>query len=494
LAIDQGLEKTALSTIDRYRMLEGARTVVAAVSGGPDSVALLLFLHGLAPRLRFDLHVFHLDHMLRGQESARDARFVEELARELGLPVRSLAVDVRGEAGLAGRSPQDAAREIRLDRLLGFADEVAADRIATGHTADDQVETFLMRAIQGAGLSGLGGIPPVRGRFVRPLIEVWRFQVEEYCDAMGVTPRQDMSNLSISYLRNRVRLSLLPFLASEFGASVKEVVLREVESLALDGDYMKEQAARAFELARDGKGEEVRLEIPCLLSLHPALQRGVIREAWSRVAPGEQSLSWRHVLDLLEKVAGGGTGARLDLPGGRVAEREYDLLVFRPGETDTPYPPSSLAVPGVVSLPWAGVTIEARLVGREAVRFSADPEVEFVCPELEPSLEVRAPAPGDRFRPLGSGGSKKLKDFFIDLRLPRAVRKRCPVVLSGGDVVWVAGHRIDERFRLPDAAEEAVMLIMRPLDDYDLTGAPAQEPGAEDPSGPTEAGRDQGGG
>jgi len=158
LAIDQGLEKTALSTIDRYRMLEGARTVVAAVSGGPDSVALLMFLHGLAPRVRFDLHVFHLDHMLRGQESARDARFVEELALELGLPVRSLAVDVR--AGLAGRSPQDAAREIRLDRLLGFADEVSADRIATGHTADDQVETFLMRAIQGAGLSGLGGIPP----------------------------------------------------------------------------------------------------------------------------------------------------------------------------------------------------------------------------------------------------------------------------------------------------------------------------------------------
>ncbi len=340
--VERGLEKTALSTLERYRMLEGGETVVVAVSGGPDSVALLLFLHGMAPRMRLDLHVFHLDHMLRGHESAEDARFVEELALKLGLPVRSLAVDVRHEAGFAGRSPQDAARQVRLSRLRDFADEVAADRIATGHTADDQVETFIMRAVQGAGLSGLGGIPTVSGRLIRPLVEVWRFQVEEYCEAMGVTPRIDTSNLRMSYLRNRVRLSLLPFLASEFGPSIKEVILREVESLSLDRDFMAEQIARAFDLTCREPGDEVRLNIPRLLSLHPALQRGVIRQAWSRAMPGEPSLSWRHVLDVLEKVAGGGTGARLDLPGPLVAEREYDELVLRPGEGETAHLPSSL--------------------------------------------------------------------------------------------------------------------------------------------------------
>lgn len=453
-------------------MLEGGETVVVAVSGGPDSVALLLFLQGLALRMRLDLHVFHLDHMLRGRESAEDARFVEELSLKLGLSVRSLAVDVRLQEGFAGRSPQDAARQVRLSLLRDFADEVAADRIATGHTADDQVETFLMRAVQGAGLSGLGGIPPVSaGLIIRPLIEVWRFEVEEYCDAMGVTPRQDMSNLRMSYLRNRVRLNLLPFLASEFGPSIKEVILREVESLSLDRDFMAEQVTREFDRTCNESGEEVRLDIGHLLALHPALQRGVIRQAWSRAVPGEPSLSWRHVLDVLEKVAGGGTGARLDLPGPLVAERVYDDLIFKPPEGEITYLPSVLAVPGSVILPWAGVTIEARLVGRDTIELEADPMVEFVSAELEMPLEVRAPAPGDRFRPLGSGGSRKLKDFFIDLKLPRARRKRCPVVLSGGNVVWVAGHRIDERFRLPDDADEAVMLIIRPLDDYDLPGA-----------------------
>jgi tRNA(Ile)-lysidine synthase len=333
-----------------------------------------------------------------------------------------------------------------------------------------------MRAVQGAGLTGLGGIPPVSGLFIRPLIEIWRIQVEEYCHAMRVTPRLDSSNLQTSYLRNRIRLSLLPYLVSEFGASVKDVILREVESLALDRDFLLEQSAQAFDLACGESQDEVRLDIPRLLSLPPALRRGVVRLAWSRAMPLEQGLSWRHVLDILEKVVGGSTGARLDLPGPLVAEREYDELVFRPEESEAEYPPESLTVPGAVKLPWAGVMIEACRVGRDAVKLTRDPMVEYIRPGLELPLEVRAPLPGDRFRPLGSSGARKLKDFFIDIKLPRVRRKRCPVVLSGGEVVWVAGHRLDERFRLSDDAAEAVMLIMRPLDEYDLAGADSPAP------------------
>lgn len=484
MVLKRTLEVTALSTVNRYRMLEGGERVVVAVSGGPDSVALLLFLKGIAPEMDLDLHVFHLDHMLRGEESAADARYVEKLARDLGLQALVAAADVREEAVGTGRSPQDAAREVRLAKLREFALEVEADRIATGHTADDQVETFMMRVIQGAGLTGLGGIPSVSGHFIRPLIEVWRTEVEEYCARMDVTPRRDPSNLDTSYLRNQVRLNVLPFLVSEVGPSIKETILREVESLALDRAFMLEQAAQAFDLVGTVADDEVRLNIPRLRSLPPALQRGAVREAWSRAAPRSPSLSWQHVLDVMEKMVGGRTGARLDLPGSLIVEREYDDIVFKPLDNEAECHPVQLTVPGVVALPWAGVVIEARRVGRDVVTLGDEPNVEYMTPELKLPLEVRAPRPGDRFKPLGSPGTRKLTDFFIDAKLPRSLRKRCPLVLSGGEIAWVAGMRLDERFRLRNEESEAVMLLMRPAGEYDLPAVQDSSPQqGEDGSG-----------
>lgn len=467
----ESLEETALSTINRYNMLAGGERVAVSVSGGPDSVALLLFLHGIAEEMRLDLHVFHLDHMIRGAESEEDARFTRELAEGLGLPSRLLAVDVRARTAGGGRSPQDAARRVRLEALRRFAVEISADRVATGHTADDQVETFLMRVVQGAGLAGLGGIPPVSGPFIRPLIGTWRAQVEEYCARKGVSPRVDSSNVDTSYLRNHVRASLVPFMTAEFGSSVKEVILREVESLAADREFVAEQAAQSFALTASERGDELRIDIPRLASLPNALQRAVVREAWARMMPGEPSLGWRHVMDVLEKLARGRTGASLDLPGDLKAEREYAEIVFRPAGGDTPVEPggsADLDVPGTARAPGSTVVIEASMVDRRDVHLSEDPREEYVRPDVELPLEVRTPRPGDRFQPLGSPGTRKLKDFFIDIKLPRRQRRCCPVVLSGGRIVWVAGMRLDERFRLRPSDSRAVKLIMRAAGEYDF--------------------------
>lgn len=467
---DRSLESVAMTTVRRLRMLEGGERVVVSVSGGPDSVSLLLFLHSIAREMQLELNVFHLDHMLRGRDSQEDSLFVQELAEGLGVPCTAIAVDVRRETAGLGRSPQEAAREVRLGRLRLFAEEVSADRVALGHTADDQVETFLMRVLQGAGLKGLAAIPAVAGPFIRPLIEVWREEVDDYCARMGVEPRLDASNLDPSYMRNHVRLSLVPFLTSEFGGAVRDVILREVESLSVDREFMMEHAARAFEAAATASDGELRVSVPRLLELPEALRRGVIMDAWSRIAPGEPSLGWQHLMDILDKVVEGRSGATLDLPGELVVRREYDDVVFGPPEADRPCPPAVLMVPGSVSVPWAGVSIEARRVKREEVEFGEDRTVEFARPDLSTPMEVRAPAPGDRFQPLGSGGTRKLKDYFIDIKLPRHRRRQCPVVTSGGTVVWLAGHRLDERFRVRPGDDGAVMLIMRRSGEYDSQG------------------------
>lgn len=474
------LEGKALRAIERYGMLSPGDTVVVSVSGGADSVALLLFLNHLARTLSLDLRVFHLDHMLRGSESAGDAEFTERLARELGLDVRLEAVDVDEVTREWDRSPEDAARVVRLERLFDFAQEAEADRVAVGHTADDQVETFLMRVVQGAGLTGLGGISPVSGIVVRPFIEVWRWEVEEYCSRRNVVGRLDSSNLDERYLRNKVRLSLIPFLVGEFGPGVKEVILREVESLGVDREFVGRRVEEAFDRTAVVEDGEVHIDLQALLELPDSLGRGVVREAWARLMPRMSNLSWRHVANILEKVAGGASGARLDLPRSVVAEREYGRVILRmsgdeeKGGEDAVV---SVPVPGAARLPGTGMTLEASLVEAGDVDLGAGPACEFVRPDLALPLEVRPPRPGDRFHPLGSPGSRKVADFFIDIKLPRRVRRRCRLVLSGGEVVWVAGHRLDERFRLRPADRRAVRLLLRRDDEYDVAGARSRQGG-----------------
>jgi len=455
------LDGKARSTLSRYGMLSGGERVVVSVSGGPDSVALLLFLTELADEMDLKLSVFHLDHMIRGEDSRQDAIFVQRLADRLGLVAEVVEVDVKNDPGSARRSPQDAARTIRLERLLDFAERRQADRVAVGHTADDQVETFLMRMVQGAGLTGLAGIGPVSGMIIRPLIETWRFEVEDYLARKNQSARMDRTNLEMGYLRNRVRYKLLPCIVSEFGNAAKSVILRDVESLAKDREMFQELARTAFgDVARFEEGQ-VRVDRSKLLALAPSIQRGVIREAWARLLPGQPMLGWQHAVDVFDKVVNGASGASIELPRGIVAEREYDDIIIGRKEPDAdPLPTVSLDVPGTVRLP-AGIIVESLRVPRSEVVFNADRDVEFVRPDVTTPLEVRGPRAGERFRPLGTPFQRKLKDYFIDVKLPRRERRTVPLVLEDGHVVWVAGHRLDDRYRLRPTDDAAIMLRLR---------------------------------
>ncbi|MHB8894215.1 MAG: tRNA lysidine(34) synthetase TilS [Candidatus Geothermincolia bacterium] len=451
----------ARSTISRYGMLAGGERVVVSVSGGPDSVALLLFLTDISPELNLTLSVFHLDHMLRGEESRQDAAFVQGLADRLGVPAEVMAADVRAESEGSRRSPQDAARIVRLERLLDYADRWGADRVAVGHTADDQVETFLMRMIQGAGLTGLAAIGAVSGKIVRPLIEVWRYEIELYLQEKQITARTDRTNLEVSYLRNRVRHNLLPCIISEFGVVTKEVILREVESLALDRELFQQMARCALDEVGELDEGRFRVNREALKSLSPSLQRGVIREVWMRLMPGEPMLSSQHVADVMERILEGATGAAIDLPRGTVAEREYDDVVIGPREPEAEaLEPVSLDVPGEARLT-GGVVIEAVEVDSGKVAFDGDATREFVRPGLKLPLEIRGPRPGDRFRPLGSPYQRKLKDYFIDVKLPRRERSTVPLVLEDGHVVWVAGQRLDDRYKVRPGDRTAILLRLR---------------------------------
>ena len=297
--------------------------LVVAVSGGPDSLALLHALHSLSAEIGLRLHGAHLDHGLRGEESAADARFVAAEFRRLGLPgtLECAAVaSVRRERKL---SLEEAARDVRYAFLAQVAERLDADAVALGHTADDQAETVLMRLLRGSGLAGLRGMSALTHRtlahgsvaLVRPLLDVTRAEVAEFCRELGLAPRDDASNASTDMLRNRVRLDLIPYL-EDYNPSVRRALLRLARSSARDLAYIEEQVDAAMLIVASRTSDGVALDRDSFARLHPAIQAHALRRAFAMCRGSARDLEQYHV-DQMARLIGGRAGTSLDLPGGR---------------------------------------------------------------------------------------------------------------------------------------------------------------------------------
>ena len=294
-------------TISQHQLTAPGDRLLVAVSGGPDSLALLHALHALRDELSFgDLQAAHLDHGLRGADSASDATFVASFCAHLGVPCHLGLADVAGIAETRKLSTQQAARLARYRFLEATADAAGAERIATGHTQDDQVETVLLNILRGSGLDGLRGIPARRGRFVRPLLDVARAEVNTYCEAHGLTPRLDVSNLATDhYTRNRLRLELLPQLAREYNPGVREALLRLSQIAARDTDYLAQQAHSALaDVTMASEPTRLVLDRTKLAALHPALLRHVLRAALAQFRGTGESVTHEHLEPLCAAIAG----------------------------------------------------------------------------------------------------------------------------------------------------------------------------------------------
>ena len=438
-------------TIRRYGMISPGEVVVAAVSGGPDSVALLYALYWLRGKLDISIHVAHLDHMFRGEESAGDAEFVGKICAELGLPATIESRDVPAFIRETGLSEEEGARIVRYRFLEEVAERVGSGKVATGHTATDQAETVLMRLLRGSGLRGLSGIPPVRrGKvtFIRPLIRISRREIEELLKAEGIPFRIDSSNLKPVYTRNRIRLELMPLLR-EFNPRIEEILARAGEISAEEDELMERLAIEKLgELALERKEGFVRLRGDELAGLPVALRRRVVRAAVREVKGDLLNIDFDHIESILDLISSPNPNLKLDLPGLRAERRYSELIITSEPEGGISEYEYRLPIPGEVEIPEAGLKLIAE-VHEERPPMPKNPDAALLdYDKLSPPLVVRNRRPGDRFRPLGMKGSKKVKDFFIDIKLPLPERDRVPILVSGGQIAWIVGHRIDDRFKV----------------------------------------------
>jgi tRNA(Ile)-lysidine synthase len=435
-AVDGFVERVR-ATIERRGLLKGGERVLVAVSGGPDSMALLHALTLLVPPLDLELHVAHFDHRLRAV-SGRDAAFVGRAAARLGLPATARAADSSHVP--KGRSPEEIARERRYAFLEETAEAIGATAIATGHTLDDQAETVLMRVLAGTGTHGLGGIPPRRGRVIRPLIDLRHSDTVAFCRALGIRPRIDASNTDPAFRRNAIRADLIPFLIDRFNARAPEALAR-LADLARDEDLLLDELAAEAIRPEEVPGG-VRLPVEALLALPPALQRRVLR----RIAPMDAA----HTERVLRLCRDGATGDRVELPAPLNATLSYgSLLIGRRPSAPAAAGPAGISVPGVTDLPLWSMRVRTWI---ETEPPRAWPDGRGICvldaARARPPLAVRSPRRGDRFRPLGMGSEKRLGDFFTDAKVPRDERGAVPLVTSGERIAWVVGHRPDERFKV----------------------------------------------
>ena len=411
-------------------MLAGGETVLVAVSGGADSVALLHLLSSLVLEWRLRLHILHVDHQLRA-ESAADADFVRALGARLGIPVDVATVSVDRQGSL-----EAAARAARYAALETCAARVGAGRIALGHTADDQAETVLMRLVQGAGVRGLSGIPPVRGAIIRPLIELRRSALEAELRLAGLTWVEDETNRDPKFLRNRIRHELLPLLSDSYNPEVAAALVR-MAGLARDTVGALDQAAAA-ELDRlavwGDRAAIVRLE--ALRALPRSVAAEVLRQAAARLGSRAPLRAWAH--RGLKRVFAVPAPRRTFKLGGVTVEVSGSLARL----ATAPLPAlteRTVIVPGRTELPEIGQALEARLVGADAYAIPREPSrVAFDADDLGTLLVVRARRRGERFMAFG-GAERRIKTLLIEAKVPRWDRSRVPVIEAGGTIVWV-GH------------------------------------------------------
>jgi len=415
----------------RHAMLAGGETVLVAVSGGADSVALLHLLHALAPAWRLTLHVLHVDHGLR-PDSAADGRFVRELGERLGVPVDVERVRV------GPGSIEAAARAARYAALDAAGARVGAGRIALGHTLDDQAETVLMRVLGGAGVRGLAAIPPVRGRIIRPLIDLRRAALRDMLTAAGLAWVEDPTNRDPKFLRNRIRHELLPLLAAAYSTDVVESLAR-VARVARETVDALDRAA-TLELDRLAVANPNALILPrsALAALPTSVAAEVLRQAAARFGSRAPLRAWAH--RGLRRVLAPTPPRRPFRLGGVSVEVSGDRI--RVGARSAPaLSPRVLEVPGRVALPEIGRALEARIVPAAgyAVPRSAD-VVAFDAAGVSRSLVVRGRRRGDRLVAFG-GGERRLKSLLIDAAVPRWDRSRLPLVEGDGQILWVVGVR-----------------------------------------------------
>ncbi len=446
--------------IKKEKLVNRNERLLLGVSGGPDSLTMLDLFNRIKEEFNLKLFVFHLNHMFR-DEAEDDARYVEDICSTLGIRSFIETYNVPVLISESGLSPEEAAREIRLKKLQERASSLDLNKVVLAHNKNDLVETILLNMIRGTGLKGLAGITP-RTNFenveiIHPLLSLNRYEIESYCEERGLEPRIDHTNQETIYTRNKIRHKIIPYIEEEINPGFKDVMVRMAEVIREEENFLDKIAEEELEnLVLTAGQDNITLALTKLEGLPRVIRTRVLQKVIYDLKEKSYDLYYKHFQILEDLIKNSTTGKKLDLPGGITVIRVYDKLLIKRGGYSTEIKDYSLYldVPGQIELPVGEQVLETEVVPKNKgwSNRAGEQDICFCDFDLvKLPLVVRNRRPGDRFNPLGMSGSKKIKDFFIDEKLPRISREQIPLVISEcGRIIWVAGLRMDDRFKVTD--------------------------------------------
>ncbi|WP_432667495.1 tRNA lysidine(34) synthetase TilS [Wukongibacter baidiensis] len=462
-----GIIEKVLKTIKNHKLIEKNEGVVVGVSGGPDSICLLHLLWRLCEELSLKIFVVHLDHQFRGIEAKKDAEYVEEICEKIGVKSYIFSYDVNKYSKEKGITFEEAGRELRYKLFDKVAKETGATKIAVAQNRNDQAETVLMRLMRGSGLEGLTAIGYKRdGKIIRPLLDITRQEIEDYCEENNLKPRIDKTNLETIYTRNKIRLELIPYIENNFNSRVIDALWRSSNLLRDDSDYLAKAAAKELKnITISNNSNNYSLDLEKFGMLHISMKRRVLRRVIDEVKGNLKDISLKHIEGIIKLTNRNNVGSKIDLPGHIIVELGYNSIDVKTEKfikekiknRDFEY---KLYMDETTPLEALNASMKVEIVsssdrhnsteGRNTIFLDYD--------KVKGGLFIRNRKDGDKFQPLGMKGTKKIKDYFIDQKIPKEIRNEIPILCDEKGIIWIVGYRMSENYKIDIKTDKVIKI------------------------------------
>lgn len=448
--------------IKKHKLIDRSDKIVIGVSGGHDSMTLLYVLEGLKEELDFEIAVAHINHGIRGAEADADEDYVRGISKDLGLEFYSLKANMDEYAKEHKLTSEEAGREIRYDFFRQTLKKSGGNKIAVAHNKDDQAETLLMRFMRGTGIDGLRGMEFKTRDIIRPILDVERSEIEKYCEDMSISPRIDKTNMMPIYGRNKVRLELIPYIEKTFNSNITNTLARTSEIMKVDSDFLMEYTEEKFMACLEEKGKaKIVLDIGKLDSLHKAVKTRVIRRAIEELITNLKGIEKKHIEDICKLINNQKTGKKINLTNNIIVTSSYENLIIEKNiKTQDLSFNHRLGINTTTHIEVLASKIKSNVYPIEDVNIDFNNKLVkcFDYDNIKSEIYVRNRKNGDRFSPIGMIGSKKLKSFFIDEKIPKEERDKTPLILEGENIIWVVGHRISEDYKVTSNTSRVLVL------------------------------------
>ncbi|EQG07262.1 tRNA lysidine(34) synthetase TilS [Clostridioides difficile] len=456
-----------LSTINKHNLIQKGDKIVLGLSGGPDSVCLLHVLNRLKKDFNIEIYAAHLNHQIRGIEAQKDALYVSKLCEDMGIIFFVKSINVPKYCENEGLSLEEGARKLRYEMFYEIKDKIKANKIAIGHNLNAQAETVMMRIMRGTGLKGLKGIDYIRDNcIIRPILDVERNEIEEYCEAYNLNPRIDKTNLENIYTRNKIRLDLLPYMKDNFNSNVIESIVRMSNSLKSDNDYIEKEAEAKFrEVSNIKEKGFVEINLDDFVCLHDAIKVRVLRNSIKHILGDTNFVDQRHIEDIMSLEDNSKVNKMLTLPRNIFVYRKKDSIILTNEEIVNEEIEFYYNVPsnGFIKIKELKQIIETQVMSIDRYKSMKldNSSKGFDFNKVKGGIVIRSRRQGDKIKL--AMGSKKVKDLFIDLKIPREERCKIPIITDGEGIICVGDYKISENYKIDESTKEVLKINFNKL-------------------------------